>query len=155
MLKMSKWQVKRRLFNTLLLDCDNKPVNSITYHRGKYLIKGIINNSSSSICRVKADLLSVEGTYEGQAKIRLGNDNFPFPARALSADITINEESYCLEQLPNRDFRILNAGRIQGYFTRTWKRTVNAEALDAWGSEKIALFYVISDIMLHEDDLYA
>ena len=151
---MIKWHVKRKIFKTILLDCENKPVHTITFCRGKYLITGINKISSISISRLDFNLLAVEGSFNGQVKILLGNDNFPLPARALSAEITLNEESYSLEQLPNRDFRIMNAGKIQGYFTKTLKRTVDAETLETWESDIIALLYVISNIMLHEDDIY-
>lgn len=149
-----KWEIKHGFRQDTLLNHANEKAVIIRRKRGSYLILDLFGQIIYQLKRETPLMIQYHGTHDGFAKIKLSEEKgFLIPPRADSAEVTVDGSTCVLCQSKNRDFVISNNDEEIGIITGILHRRSKIDISDVFSGDTVALFYALSQFMLHADDI--
>lgn len=146
--------VKRAFFKHVIYDENGMELVHIRHQGNRYQVEAADNTPLLEVGEQGEQELVFQGEHlNGHANIKLkeSKNAFLLP-RAEQVDLQIENDIYHITQSDNRTFPILCNDKPVVYISRVFARTIQMDLKTPMDKALVALLFVSSIIMLHEDD---
>ncbi|MFI3169741.1 MAG: hypothetical protein R3Y06_07350 [Faecalibacterium sp.] len=146
--------VKRAFFKHTIYDENGTELLHIRHKGNHYKVEDVDNTPLLEVGEEGEQQLVFNGEHlHGHADIKLkeSKNAFLLP-RAEQVDLQVEQDTYHITQSDKRTFPILCNGEPVVYISSVLARTIQMELKARMDKALVALLFVSSMIMLHEDD---